>query len=71
MMNREFSPTVYILASRRNGTLYTGVTSDLIARIHKHRGGRCSGFTREYEVNSSYGSSLTKRWKQPLSAKSA
>jgi len=31
-MQREFQPTVYILASRKNGTLYTGVTSDLIER---------------------------------------
>ena len=49
-MHREFSPTVYLLASKRNGTLYAGVTSDLIARIHKHRHGILRGFTRKYGV---------------------
>jgi putative endonuclease len=49
-MNREFQPAVYLLASRRNGTLYTGVTSDLAGRTHKHRTGQFSGFTREYGV---------------------
>jgi len=41
---------VYILASRRYGTLYTGVTSDLAQRIGQHRAGLLSGFTRKYEV---------------------
>ena len=41
---------VYILASRRNGTLYLGVTSDLVARIHKHRTGETGGFTDRYGV---------------------
>ena len=49
-MKREVSPTVYMLASQRNGTLYTGVTSDLVGRVHKHRSGSYSGFTREYGV---------------------
>jgi putative endonuclease len=39
---------VYILASQRNGTLYTGVTSDLPARIYLHRTGRIRGFTQDY-----------------------
>jgi putative endonuclease len=39
---------VYILASRRNGTLYTGVTSDLITRILKHQRDEIPGFTRKY-----------------------
>jgi putative endonuclease len=43
-------PCVYILASRRNGTLYTGVTSDLIKRIHEHRAGLVPGFTHRYGV---------------------
>ena len=38
-MQRDFAPTVYLLASKRNGTLYTGVTSDLLSRIHQHRMG--------------------------------
>ena len=40
-------PAVYIMASRRNGTLYTGVTSDLIQRVWQHRMGR-TGFTARY-----------------------
>ena len=39
---------VYIVASRRNGTLYTGVTSDLVARVGLHREGQVEGFTRKY-----------------------
>ena len=50
-MDREFAPTVYLLASRRNGTLYVGVTSDLAARIYKHRHGLLPGFTLDYGVN--------------------
>lgn len=49
-MPRDFGPTVYLLASRRNGTLYVGVTSDLAGRIHRHRHGLLPGFTRRYGV---------------------
>jgi len=41
---------VYILASRKHGTLYTGVTSNLDARIYQHRQGTASVFTRRYNV---------------------
>jgi putative endonuclease len=41
---------VYILASRRNGTLYTGMTDNLIARIWHHREGVVPGFTKEYGI---------------------
>jgi putative endonuclease len=41
---------VYILASQRNGTLYTGVTSDLAGRIWQHKEGLVLGFTRRYSV---------------------
>jgi putative endonuclease len=41
---------VYILASGRNGTLYTGVTADLSRRVHQHREGRSSGFVQTYGV---------------------
>ena len=43
-------PAVYILASRRNGTLYIGVTSDLVLRIWQHRTGMFDGFTKQYRV---------------------
>ena len=49
-MHRNFAPAVYLLASKRNGTLYVGVTSDLPARIYSHRIGAVSGFTRDYAV---------------------
>jgi putative endonuclease len=48
---REFAPAVYILASQRNGTLYTGVTSDLPGRIGEHRQGVGSKFTAKYKVH--------------------
>ena len=41
-------PAVYILASRRNGTLYTGVTSNLAQRAFQHREGLVPGFTTRY-----------------------
>lgn len=43
-------PAVYMLASQRNGTLYIGVTSDLIKRIWQHREGLVEGFTKRYQV---------------------
>jgi len=44
-------PCVYILASRRNGTLYVGVTSDLSRRVSEHRADMIDGFTRRYGVH--------------------
>jgi putative endonuclease len=41
---------VYILASRRNGTLYIGVTSDLLGRMEQHREGIGSAFVKKYGV---------------------
>ncbi|MGH8025589.1 MAG: GIY-YIG nuclease family protein [Pseudoxanthomonas sp.] len=43
-------PATYILASGRNGTLYIGVTSDLIARVWQHRDHVVDGFTSKYQV---------------------
>ena len=42
---------VYILASRRNGTLYVGVTSDLIKRVWEHKSDLVEGFTKRYSVH--------------------
>ncbi len=44
-------PCVYMLASRRNGTLYVGVTSDLIKRIWEHKSDAVDGFTKRYGVH--------------------
>ncbi len=42
---------VYILSSKRNGTLYTGVSSDLIKRVYEHRNDLGNGFTQKYGVH--------------------
>ena len=44
-------PCVYLLASGRNGTLYVGVTSDLIGRIYQHRNDLAEGFTKRHSVH--------------------
>ena len=70
-------PCVYLLASRRNGTVYIGVTSDLIKRIWEHKNDVVEGFTKRYgvhtlvwyEVHSTMESAITrekaiKEWKR-------
>ena len=47
-MNKQFY--VYILASKRNGTLYTGVTSKLVQRVWQHKNNMVEGFTQKYNV---------------------
>ena len=47
----EKQPAVYMLASKRNGTLYIGVTSDLIARTWQHREQMVAGFTSKHRVS--------------------
>ncbi|WP_153770724.1 GIY-YIG nuclease family protein [Labrenzia sp. CE80] len=47
-MKRRF--WVYILAGHKNGTLYTGVTNDLVRRLFEHQSGTGSRFTRRYKV---------------------
>ncbi|MCS3684304.1 GIY-YIG nuclease family protein [Salinibacter ruber] len=41
---------VYILASKPNGTLYVGVTNDIVRRVHQHRNGEGSDFVEKYDV---------------------
>ena len=42
---------VYILCSKRNGTLYTGITSDLVKRVYEHKNNFVDGFTKKYHVH--------------------
>jgi len=44
-------PCVYMLASKKNGTLYIGVTSNLIKRVWEHRNNVVTGFTQKYHVH--------------------
>ncbi len=44
-------PAVYILASKRNGTLYIGVTSDLVKRVWEHKHEVAAGFTKKHGVH--------------------
>jgi putative endonuclease len=44
-------PAVYILASQAHGTLYVGVTSDLVARVWQHKNNLVEGFTQKYHVH--------------------
>jgi len=44
-------PSVYILASKRNGTLYVGVTSNLVKRVWEHKNDMAEGFTKRYAVH--------------------
>ena len=47
----ERQPCVYMLASKRNGTLYTGVTSNLLKRVWEHKNNLVEGFTSKYGVH--------------------
>ena len=51
-MHPNFQPSVYLVANRRNGAIYTGVTSDLAKRIWQHRQGEVDGFTKRYGCKS-------------------
>ena len=48
-MNKQ--PAVYILTSKRNGTLYVGVASDLVKRVWEHRNDLVEGFTKRYRIH--------------------
>ena len=47
-MPRDRQPAVYVMTNRRNGTLYVGVTSNLIQRVWQHKDGSSDGFTARY-----------------------
>ena len=49
-MARDIIPIVYLLASHRNGTLYAGVTSNLMKRLYEHREAVIDGFSKEYGI---------------------
>ena len=44
------TPCVYILANKQNGTLYIGVTSDIVQRVWQHKNGVFEGFTKRYRI---------------------
>jgi putative endonuclease len=48
---RQLHPCVYITASARNGTLYVGMTSDLMKRVHEHKTDAVDGFTKVHHVH--------------------
>ena len=48
---KEKQSYIYILFNKRNGTLYTGVTSDLIKRVYEHKNKLAEGFTKKYNVD--------------------
>ena len=50
-MQMEKNPFVYMLASKPNGTLYIGVTSDLVKRVWEHKNGEADGFTKKYKIH--------------------
>ncbi|HHF0485330.1 GIY-YIG nuclease family protein [Vibrio diabolicus] len=59
------TPCVYILTSNNNAVLYIGVTSQLPQRIWQHKNGVVEGFTKKYNVISSFTLSYSKIWQLP------
>ena len=45
---KEWKPAIYIMTNKRNGTLYTGVTNNILTRLHQHKQGVQPGFTKQY-----------------------
>ena len=50
-MRKEGNSFIYIMFNKQNGTLYTGVTTDLVKRVWQHKDGTFKGFTSKYGLN--------------------
>ena len=50
-MNKQRYSYIYILFNKRNGTLYTGVTSDLVKRVYEHKSKVADSFTQKYDID--------------------
>ncbi len=62
-MQRERIPCVYIMAAAYHGTLYTGVTWNLIGRVMQHRHGTHDGFTKTYGIKRRFITTRARRWR--------
>ena len=51
MDRSHYQPSIYIMASQRNGTLYTGVTSNLLKRVYEHKFSEVKGFSKRHDCN--------------------
>ena len=51
IINQDTNYYVYIMTNKRNGTLYTGVTNDLLRRVFEHRTDAIKGFTKRYQLH--------------------
>jgi putative endonuclease len=63
-MNKQ--PCVYLLASKRNGTLYVGVTSDLVKRVWEHKNHVVDGFTKQHGVDLLVWYEVHEQWNLPF-----
>jgi len=64
-------PAVYLLATGKRGTLYIGVTSNLVARTWQHREHVVEGFTKRYDVTMLAGTNCMARWSRQSIARSS
>jgi predicted GIY-YIG superfamily endonuclease len=70
MVGKNPAIAVYIMASGRNGTLYTGVTSKLGLRVEQHKLGTFGGFSKQHGCKTLVWSNGSRRWTRPSSGKS-